>query len=239
MHHLILERWSRGTSVLHARDPRAKLAGLLLFLIALGTTPIRAGHLPLAAFALLLLIGIATARLPIVSVLTRSALVLPFTAAFSLMSWISGDAARAISILEKSYLSATAVLLVAATTPIPEFVRGLEAFRAPKLLLLVVQFLYRYLFVIAAEARDMRSAALLRGGKLQGAAGFRAAAGMLTALFARSYARAEAIHHAMVARGFDGTMRLQENPKLGLTDAAFVAGCAVCLLAIRMGTAAR
>jgi cobalt/nickel transport system permease protein len=235
LHHLVLERWSRGSSILHSRDPRAKLTGLLLFLVALGTTPIRRGHLPLLAYALLLALGIAIARLPMGAVLWRSSLVLPFTAAFSLMSWISGDAARAVSILEKSYLSATAVLLVAATTPVPEFIRGLEGFGAPKLLLLVVQFLYRYLFVIAAEARDMRAAALSRGGRQKGVSGFRAAAGMLTVLFARSYARAEAIHHAMVARGFDGTMRLRRNPRLRFSDAVFVAVCASIVLGIRLG----
>ena len=39
VHHLVIDRWSRGSSPLHQRDPRAKLAALLVFLIALSTTP--------------------------------------------------------------------------------------------------------------------------------------------------------------------------------------------------------
>jgi energy-coupling factor transporter transmembrane protein EcfT len=37
LHHVVLERWSRGASPLHRRDPRAKLAALLVFLVVLAT----------------------------------------------------------------------------------------------------------------------------------------------------------------------------------------------------------
>jgi cobalt/nickel transport system permease protein len=45
----------------------------------------------------------------------------------------------------------------------------------------------------------MRAAAASRGGL-----SFKAAAGALAVLFAKSYSRAEGIHRAMIARGFDG-----------------------------------
>ena len=57
----------------------------------------------------------------------------------------------------------------------------------------------------------MRKAALARGATVRGMAGnaarFRAAAGALAVLFARSYARAGEIHRAMLARGFPGYFR--------------------------------
>jgi energy-coupling factor transporter transmembrane protein EcfT len=57
----------------------------------------------------------------------------------------------------------------------------------------------------------MRKAALARGATASGLAGnrarFRAAAGALAVLFARSYARAEEIHRAMLARSFPGYFR--------------------------------
>ena len=42
MHHVLLDRWSQGVSPLHSRDPRAKIAVLVVFLIVLATTPVRA-----------------------------------------------------------------------------------------------------------------------------------------------------------------------------------------------------
>ena len=118
---------------------------------------------------------------------------------FALLSWLSGDTTRAVELILKSYLSALAVLLLVGTTPLAELVRSLELIKVPRFLLTVVQFLYRYLFVVLDEAAHMREAAAARGGIT-----FRAAAGALAVLFARSYSRAEGIHRAMTARGFDG-----------------------------------
>jgi cobalt/nickel transport system permease protein len=86
--------------------------------------------------------------------------------------------------------------------------RGLEMSGAPRFLLMVAQFLYRYLFVISEEAQHMRKAAQSRVASVRGMVGngarFRAAAGALAVLFARSYGRAGDIHRAMLARGFLG-----------------------------------
>jgi energy-coupling factor transporter transmembrane protein EcfT len=55
---------------------------------------------------------------------------------------------------------------------------------------------------------------------------FRAAAGALAVLFARSYARAEAVHNAMAARGFQGRFRLLTVPHFGWADALFLVAAA-------------
>ena len=67
MHHVVVERWSRGSSFLHARDARAKLGIVFVFLIAVSTTPVRQ-HLAYAGYAALLLAAVAAARLPVASV---------------------------------------------------------------------------------------------------------------------------------------------------------------------------
>ena len=53
---MVLERWSRGASPLHRRDPRAKIAALLVFLVVLATAHRALPELA-AALALLLLRG--------------------------------------------------------------------------------------------------------------------------------------------------------------------------------------
>jgi len=156
----------------------------------------------------MLLAGLVWARIPVGAALLRSGLVFSFTAPFALISVIAGEPVRAASLLLKSYVSSLAVLLLVATTPMSLLLRGLESAGFPRFLLMVAQFLYRYLFVISEEAQHLRAAALGRGGWTRGArgrgAGFRAAAGAVAALFSRSYGRAAGIHRAMLARGFRG-----------------------------------
>jgi cobalt/nickel transport system permease protein len=234
VHHVVLERWSRGSSVLHRRDPRAKLAALLVFLIVLAT----AQHgLPwLAGGLLLLLCGtLVWARIPLAGALARAAVVLPFTLIFGALCWLAGDPARGLAVVLKSFLSALAVLALVSTTPLPLLLRGLEVSRAPRFLLLVAQFLYRYLFVISEEAQHMRVAAASRGGGglKTHRRRFHAAAGALAVLFARSYARAAEIHYAMLARVFDGRFHTLDTLRFRAADAVFVALAAFVPVALR------
>jgi len=215
LQHVVLERWSRGSSFLHRRDARVKILALLVFLIAVATT---GANFELAGICYLamLVAGVAAGRLPMAGVLRRAAVVLPFSLTFAAVSWLAGEPRRAVLLLEKSYLSAWATLLLVATTPLPQLLRGLETLGAPGFLLMVAQFLYRYLFVIVDQAHRMRLAALCRGG------GFAAAARAVGTLFVRSHERAESIHRAMISRGFQGSFRLLSQPRFGLADTVFV-----------------
>jgi len=239
VHHVVLEQWSRRESVLHRRDPRAKIVALLVFLIAVATT--RHGFLPAgAAYLTMLLAVILWARLPLWNALGRAAVVLPFTLVFAIITVIAGDVERAGLLLGKSYLSALAVLVLVSTTPLPRLLRGLELLGVPRFLLMVAQFLYRYLFVISEEAQHMRvAAASRRTAKAARAARFRAAAGALAVLFARSYARAEAIHRAMVARGFQGRFRLLSMLRFQWADGLFLLAAAAAPAAVRFAAEVR
>lgn len=229
MHYTAVDEWSRGSSPLHRRAPGAKLAAAAVFLVAVSTAHHRLPLLACGWFALLVW-GITVAGLPLGGILSRAAAVLPFSILFSVFSWMAGEPERALGLILKSYLSALVVLLLVATTPLPELVRSMEAARIPRFLLTVVQFLYRYIFVVVEEALRMRIAAGARGGLT-----FRAAAGALAVLFARSYARAEAIHQAMTARGFDGHFRpLAPRPLIG-RDVAFSALTCMLPILVRMG----
>jgi len=232
LHHVVVERWSRGASFLHARDARVKALALLAYLIALATTrPLTVSAA--LCYAALVAAAIVAARLPLAGVALRAAAVLPFSASFAAFSWIAGDRAQAASLLGKSYLSAAAVLTLVGATPIASLLRGVESLGMPRLLTLVLQFLYRYLFVVSEQAQHMRLAAQCRGS--QGRRwSFRAAAGAVSALFARSYARADGIHRAMLARGFAGEIPLLRPARLDAMDALFLATSLAVLVALRL-----
>jgi cobalt/nickel transport system permease protein len=235
LHHVLMDRWSRGASPLHARDPRAKILAMLVFLVVLATTPANAA-VTLVIDGALLLGGILIAGLPLGNLLLRAMTVLPFSLTFGLISWLAGDTMRALGLVEKSYLSTVAALLLVGTTPLPLLLSGLEALGTPRLLVLVAQFLYRYLFVISEQAQHFRLAAACR----QGAPGkhrrlrFRAAAGALAVLFARSYYRAEGIHRAMMARAFLGRFSVLNPLRFRAVDGFFTGIVAAFLILVRV-----
>ena len=231
MHHLVIDRWSRGSSPLHQCDPRAKLAALLVFLVTLSTTP-SAAQAVFAGYAVLLIIAASRAHLPLRGLAGRAALVLPFSATFALLTWWSGDSIRALALAEKSFLSGTAALLLVGTTPLTGWTAALESWRAPRMLILVIQFVYRYLFVIAEQAQRMRWAALCRKGSQRGS--FRLAAGLIGVLFARSWQRADGIYHAMLARGFRGRFVPAAPAPFRASDALFLCACLAGCLVIRI-----
>jgi len=227
VHHLVVEGWSRKSSPLHARDARAKLGALLIFLVAVSTTPVSAQTVFYADVALLTA-AVAIARLPMVAMLKRAALLLPFVATFAVTTLIAGQPARALLIFEKSLLSGLAALILIATTPIHELLRGLESLALPRALILVTQFLYRYLFVISEQAQHMRLAARARGSR------FHSAAGAVGVLFARPWERADGIYRAMVARGFSGRFSTLSPARFRVADAAFLCATAAVVIAIRL-----
>ncbi len=136
-------------------------------------------------------------------------------------------------LIVRGYLSAFAALLLMSTTPMPDLLAGLEWLRFPRFLLQVMQFLYRYLTVLVNEAGSMRQASLARAGRIR-LLQFRQASGAAGVLFARSWARAQAIHRAMISRGFDGHMPAVARPQFGVADAGFAGGAAILIAGMRV-----
>ena len=185
MRHLLIDQWSRRPGPLQSLPAGPKLAALLATLVAISLAPIL---LPTA----IILLALIYSALPPLALLKRAALVLPFAALLAL-----ADPARAAALLTKTYFSALAALLFAATTPVPAWTATLRRCGVPATLVSTIEFVYRYTFVLAEEARSIAIAARVRGGFP-----FTAATGAIAVLFARSWHRAESVHRAMLARGY-------------------------------------
>jgi len=225
-----IERYQAGSSLVHNTDARLKLLLTLAYVFAATLTPV--GHwLAFGLLAAPLAVAVAVARLPVLLVLRRSALALPFiVVAVPLLFTKEGDTLftlqpfgwtaseegleAVLTILTKSGLSVIAAIILTATTPALELLRAMRALAVPRILVATVSFMYRYLFVIADEAqrllraRDSRSARL-EGRKCGGSIWWRAGilGHMVGSLFLRSYERSERVYAAMQARGYDGEMR--------------------------------
>lgn len=229
MRHLESERWSRGSSVLHSLDARAKLITVVAVLAFIGTAHAwNAQHF--LFYAALAGIAVTASRLPVAGLLRRVAVILPFTFTFSLAAWFSsGDLTRAATLLSRSAVSAVFVILLSGVTSMPALLDAAGRLGAPRVLTTITQFLYRYLFLLLEQAVRVRQAALCRGGLR-----WDASAGAAAALFTASEERAERIHQAMLARGFAGRFLTLDPPRWRAADTCLVAATGLLLSAGRI-----
>lgn len=229
-------------SPLSALDARAKALSALVCILAIVTSP----PLRLAEFALviaLLLALVVIGGLPVARVLARSVLVLPFAGTIALLAPLQASAGSlntgglfgpqaavgwlaAYAILSKAWLSTFVVVLLSATTPVPETLTALRRLRVPEVLVMLLAFIYRYAPVLGRQLRAMRVAVASRAPRLGRAALVRLYGNLGGAMVVRAYERGERVHAAMLARGFDGTLPVARATTLGGAETLCIA-CSV------------
>ena len=228
-----------GPSPLHALRPHTKVVATLLFVFAVVSTPREAfwaygAHAGiLAALAGLghVQARILAPRLVLEAPFLTFALLLPFLArgerveVLGLLHLSSDGLWAAWNILAKGTLGLTASLLLVATTPTVDLLRGLERLRVPPVFTSIASFMLRYVEVIAAELRRMQVARVSRGHDPRWIWQARAIASTVGAVFVRTFERGERVHLAMVSRGYTGSM-----PPTGARPAAAAEWAAVLLV---------
>jgi cobalt/nickel transport system permease protein len=227
-----------GASPLHRAPPQCKVAASVLFVLAVVATP-REAVWAYGVYALLLLGLARVGRVPLPLLARRLVIEVPFVL-FAVLLPVVGQGERvevlglplareglwaAWNILVKGTLGVTASLIVAATTPVPELLRGLERLRLPRAFTTIAGFMVRYADVIADELRRMRIARLSRGYDPRWIWQARAVAATAGTLFIRSYERGERVYLAMVSRGYAGSMPVLED--LAATRRQWLAALAV------------
>jgi cobalt/nickel transport system permease protein len=236
-------------SPVHRLDPRAKILGLLAVTLVAVSTPVEAWPVFVGCAVVLAAVA-ATAGASSRDLWRRARFVLPLVllaAAFlpfvrhggqqyelgPLVVHEEGLLTFAAVALKAAIGTASAVLL-GATTTFPQVLRGLEAMRVPRLLVLIAAFMYRYLFVIVEETGRMRAALAARAYRPRTALHAAALGRLATAMFLRTYARGERVYHAMLARGYGGRMPQLAPLVLRRADAAFVALVLAALVPLRI-----
>lgn len=122
---------------------------------------------------------------------------------------------RFVSLAIKSFISVQAAILLAATTSMVDITAALADLGLPRILVAIINLMWRYLFLMVDEtlrllrartARSSRSgqADLHTGGSISWRA--RVTGGMAGSLFLRSYERSERVYQAMQSRGYNGTI---------------------------------
>jgi cobalt/nickel transport system permease protein len=237
-------------SPVHRLDPRTKLLAFMAVTVVAVSTPLAAWPVWLACVVVLTAVAVR-ARVDAGTIWRRARIVLPLVLLVGALvpfvrdggtSWELGplsvsSAGLAVfaTVAAKATIGTLSAVLLAATTTFPDVLRALERLRAPRLLILVASFMYRYLFVIRDEVHRMRAALASRGYRPRHALQAGALGRVASALFLRSFARGERVYLAMLARGYRGRMPAAAPLRLVGADLAFGTAVIASLLAVRLG----
>ncbi len=227
MKHSFIDKYSELDSPVHRLDPRVKILAAAGFILTLVSAPAHAWVVPAVALGCIA-VAVLASKVPLLYVLGRSLVVVPFAAMAALALIIAPSAGgpasgllKGLNIAVKAWLSAMTLVLLTATTPYPRLLRGLEKLGMPRVMVLILSFMYRYLFVLVDEAMRMEQAWKSRAFGLKGLRAAKSLAGVIGVLLIRSYERSERVYGAMLARGFDGTVRTLNPLRFSRRDWAF------------------
>jgi cobalt/nickel transport system permease protein len=254
MHANTFDRYESRPSFIHHLDPRVKVVVTVLFILSNVLLPDGAWLAFLWSWAFILWINLL-ADLRLDYAFKRSFIALPFAlAAVTSIFTLPGDPAfhltlgswqltatttglsRFVSILIRSWLSIQMAILLTATTQFPDLMHALRHLRVPHLLVAIISFMYRYLFVLVDEAMRLLRAREARSARLPGSSGgsiwwrARIAGNMVGQLFLRSYERSDRVYNAMLARGYQGHFYTLNAHVMDRTDWLAALGAALILV---------
>lgn len=237
------------SSPAHRLDPRAKIAGLLTVIVVAVSASVSQWPVFVACAAVLVLYA-AVARVGAGDVWRRVRYALPLVVAVAaVVPFVRrGGAVHELGpltvhdaglevlagVAAKATIGTASAALLTTTTAFPAVLRGFEALRAPRVMVLIAGFMYRYVFVIVEEVARMRAALVSRGYRPRHLLQAWPAGRVAGALFLRSYGRGERVHQAMLARGYAGTMPVLEPLAFRRVDGMFVIAVVVALLGLRV-----
>jgi cobalt/nickel transport system permease protein len=201
-----------GLGPLHRVDARLKLVAALAFIMIAVATPIGAWTV-LGALGLVLAFVIGLAGIPPRELAWR------WLGLFVLVGFLAiviapahpararyGLAAVAATILIKNSLALLAMLVLSAVTPFHNLLAGMRKLGVPALLVATLQFMERFRYVLLEELIRMATARRARTFTHGRELPWSLLTGVIGMLFLRTFERAERVHGAMVARGWQGIL---------------------------------
>ena len=239
-----LEALAARDTPLARLDARAKVIATAAFIITVVSFEryTVAALLPLAAYPVAL---IALGDLPVASLARKMLVAAPFAVLVGVFNpmldrapmLLAGDVTVAAgwvsfaSILVRFALTVSAALALVAGTGVSALCAALARLGVPNVFTAQLLFMFRYAFVLGAEAARMSAARELRSGGRSLA--LSAYGPLLGHLLLRAFERAQRIHLAMMARGFDGELRTLRMLRWNARDTAFVVAWGAFFVAVR------
>jgi cobalt/nickel transport system permease protein len=208
-----LERYSAGTGPLHRLDARFKLIAALVFVLIVIATP-TGWWAALGGEGLLLAFIVGVAGIPPRELGRRWLAFFMLVAFLTIMvAPANPDRARhglwvvASTVLVKNSFALFTMLVLAGTTPFYHLLAAMRKLGVPVILVATLQFMDRYRHVLMDELDRMTTARRARTFDRRDSLAWSLLTGLIGMLFLRTFERAERVHGAMVARGWDGAIR--------------------------------
>jgi len=231
---------------IHRLDPRAKLVTTLVFIVAVASFD-RYAISSLLPFFIFPAVMIAMGNLPLGYLVKKLLVVSPFAFGIGVLNplfdqtpllslgplTLTGGWVSFLSILLRFTLTVGAALVLIATSGFPGVCRALERLGMPKVFVVQLLLLYRYLFVLVGEGTRMVRARALRSFGRRGR-GLTVFGHMVGQLLMRTLDRAQRIHLAMLCRGFEGDVRLLHPLRIGRKDILFTLGWSGLFILFRL-----
>ena len=209
-----LERHSEsGDGPLHRLDARVKLVATVTYVVGVVATPPGAWRL-LAAEGLVLAFAVGLSGVPPRDLIRRW---LGFLALVGFLTAMVapghpdrdrlGVVAVALAIVAKNSLAFLAMMVLVHVTPFRTLLSAMGRLGLPSPIVSTLQFMERQVHILLDELARMVQARRSRSFKRSGRLDFGLLTGLIGILFLRSFERGERVHAAMLARGWDGTIR--------------------------------
>jgi len=238
MHHAHIDKFAYQDSPVHRLDTRVKFIAAVVFTAVVISLP-RTSFAILFCYAVGPFAVLVLGRIPLKFVFKQILLVSPFVLILALscplydktpvkmafgpflfqttVGWM-----RCFAICGKFVVTMLTLIALVSTTRFSNLLVGLGKLGVPKLLVIQLGFLYRYIFVLIDTAQHILRA---RAGRTLRNLGLKqemkTASAMLGSLFIRSIDTAEQINIAMQGRGFNGTWRTISRLKISNNDYIF------------------
>ena len=146
---------------------------------------------------------------------------------------ISGGWVSFMSILMRFVLTVGIALTLIAVTGFNAVCIALDKLGTPRVFVVQLVFLYRYMFVLLDEAARMVRARSLRTFE-GGGSGIKAYGPLLGQLLLRTMDRAQRVYLAMCCRGFDGEIRILKRLRFGPMEIGFTVGWSALFFLMRV-----
>lgn len=205
---------SQAPSVCHALPATARLLLTLVTILIAGTIPAEYWQAQGLLFALTF-VGLSLAGVTLRYLIRRLTLFLPLLLVFGLSIPVARSSEAAwswtISLWLRCLVSFMAGLWLIHVLPFHELLITLRRWRCPLVLIAMLGFMYRYSFILWDELRRLQNARAARD--FGGGPWWRKWAlnsQLIGLLLLRAMERAERTHRAMLARGWDGSIRFLE-----------------------------
>jgi len=238
MHHAHIDKFAYQDTVVHRLDSRVKFLTVVVFTVIVLSVPKTSVSI-LFCYAVWPFTILVLGRIPLKFVFKHILMIMPFVLILALSCplydkyridfvfgpylWhITRGWLRGLVILGKFTVTMMALIALVSTTKFSDLLAALGKLGIPKILIVQLGFIYRYIFVLIDKAQHILTARSSRKLRYLGFnTELRVAASMAGSLFVRSIDSSEKIELAMRGRGFDGTWRSIRRLQTGFADVLF------------------